>query len=98
MEIIERNRTRINDLCDKYQIKFLAVFGSTVRDSDTGESDIDLLVSFKKPVTLFELVKIEREFSNVFNKKVDLVTRKSLHSYIKTNVEKEMTVLYGKAA
>ncbi len=41
------------DLEEKYNVKSIAIFGSYVRGTQTKESDIDILVEFKKPITLF---------------------------------------------
>jgi len=91
-------RSGIQDLCRQYDIDFLAVFGSVARGSASDSSDVDLLVRFSSPVSLFELVRIEREFSELLDRDVDLVTEESLHPYIESNVHDEMTVLYERAA
>lgn len=98
MEIIEKHRKKIEELCEEYDIEFLAVFGSTAREEDTSDSDIDLLVRFSTPVSLYKLVRIERKFSELLNKNVDLVTENSLHSYIAENVRDDMTVIHEQAA
>ena len=98
MEIIVQNQAEIENLCRKYEINFLAVFGSTATGRDNTDSDVDLLVSFEEPVTLFELAGIEREFSNLFDREVDLITQKSLHPYIEPKAKSEMLVIYDQAA
>ena len=55
-------------------VRPVAVFGSYVRGEEKPESDIDIIVEFSEKKSLLELVKIERELSEVLGIKVDLLT------------------------
>jgi len=55
-----------------------------------------LLVSFSKAISYFTLIKAENEFSEVLNKKVDLVTKAALHKKILPYVEKDKKLIYEK--
>lgn len=46
MKLIELNLQQIIDLCRKYKVKTLSVFGSILTDRFNEESDVDLLVNF----------------------------------------------------
>ncbi len=47
VRLLEDNRGAIEDLCQRYRIARLDVFGSALRDDfRPGESDLDLLVEF----------------------------------------------------
>ena len=39
---------KVDDICSKYGINYLGLFGSVARGEEKPESDIDLLVKFKK--------------------------------------------------
>jgi len=73
----------------------VAVFGSYVRDEQKPESDIDIIVEFSERKSLLELVRIERELSEVLGIKVDLLTEKSISPYLIDTIKKEMEVIYG---
>ena len=76
-------------------INYAAMFGSYARGEETKKSDLDLLVSFSKPVTFFDVIEIENKIAQkVKIKKVDLVTKKSLHPAIKKYVDKDLKVIY----
>jgi predicted nucleotidyltransferase len=92
------NNEKLNNLCKLYKIDYLALFGSYAREEADENSDIDLLVKFQETPSLLAHVGIENHFSeNVFNnKKVDLVTTKSLNKYIEPYVKKDLKVLYKK--
>jgi uncharacterized protein len=47
VQILKQNKRDLHRL----GVKSLAIFGSTVRNEATGESDIDLLVEFEGPAT-----------------------------------------------
>ena len=68
---------RFSVCCRANGIKRLDLFGSALRVDFGPDSDIDLLVVFepdRKP-GLFDFVRIEQEFADLFGRKVDLVER-----------------------
>ena len=73
----------------------IAVFGSYVRGEEKPGSDIDIIVEFSERKSLLELVRIERELSEVLGIKVDLLTEKSISPYLIDTIKKEMEVIYG---
>ena len=46
MKLIELNLEKIYELCRKYKVKTLSVFGSILTDRFNDDSDVDLLVTF----------------------------------------------------
>jgi predicted nucleotidyltransferase len=60
---IETHRTQIAELCRRYGVKRLELFGSAARgeDFEPGRSDIDFLADFidEKPPTLADLLDLE---------------------------------------
>ncbi len=65
------------------------------RDEATEASDIDLLVSFSRPVSLLQLVTLERELSDALGRKVDLLTEASLSPYLRDHILKERQLVYA---
>ena len=51
------------------------LFGSASRGEDRPDSDIDLLVSFETPHTLFEQIALADELSQLSGRQVDLMTK-----------------------
>ncbi|GHV90937.1 hypothetical protein AGMMS50268_14400 [Spirochaetia bacterium] len=74
-------------LCKKYYINELSIFGSSIRDDFTNDSDIDILVSFdaNSRITLFDIMNLEKEFSQLVNRKVDIVEKEALKNPIRKN-------------
>ncbi|KKT69516.1 MAG: hypothetical protein UW65_C0022G0014 [candidate division WWE3 bacterium GW2011_GWB1_44_4] len=67
-------------------------------EDDDSKSDIDLLVEFSVTPSLMKHVGIEYELSeNLFNnRKVDLITKRSINKDIAPNITKDFTTLYEK--
>ena len=71
------DRTKIADFCRKWKIRELALFGSVLREDFRPDSDIDVMVTFQKPIrwTLFDLAHMEQELEEILGRKVDLTDR-----------------------
>ena len=63
------NEDEIKEICEKYNIIELSVFGSSLRDDFNDSSDVDLLVSFSKnaKISLFDIIDLEYDLSNLLN-------------------------------
>ena len=87
---------KVDDICGKYGINYLGLFGSVARGEETEKSDIDLLVKFdkKRKIGLFGLSELQNEFERRLGRKVDLVTK--LNKYIKPYVDKDLRTIYEK--
>lgn len=79
-----------SELRGEYPIRDLGVFGSYARDEHGPESDLDIIVTFDRPVSLFELVRLEDELSRRLDRDVDLVTRESLKPRIRSHVDEDV--------
>lgn len=77
-------------------VEFAGVFGSYARGEESKESDLDLLIRFARPKSLFDLVRLERVLSRHLGRKVDVVTEKALSPYIKKYVISDLKIIYGK--
>ena len=78
---------------EKYFVDNFLLFGSYAKNLQTVDSDIDLLVNFKKPVDMFDFIDLQDYISDLFNKKIDLGTPNSLKSFIKDKILQEAVAL-----
>ena len=85
---------KLKSVCRKYGVSTLSMFGSTVRGENRPDSDVDLLVAFSGRIGLLGLVALERELSEVFGKKVDLLTEAAISPYLRDRILKEREVVY----
>ncbi|MEO8210264.1 MAG: nucleotidyltransferase family protein [bacterium] len=72
----------------------IAVFGSYVRDEETADSDIDIIVEFNDRKSLLDFVGMERELSENIGVKVDLLTEQSISPNLIDRVREEMKIIY----
>jgi|SRR6185295_6434783 len=71
-------RKHLPELAAQYHVHSLEVFGSYVRDEQTPESDLDVLVTFDKTPGLLKYIELEYHLSDLLGVKVDLVMKKAL--------------------
>ena len=83
----------IPQLKKEYQINQLGLFGSYIRDEQTQNSDIDLLVTFTKKPSLFKFIELENYLSDLLDVKVDLVMESALKPQIGKSIRKELVML-----
>lgn len=90
-------RTSLVEVCRRYGVKELSLFGSSVRGEMRPESDIDIMVEFEPGVRI-GLIKFEslaEELEALAGRKVDLVTKRGLKPWIRPEVLKDARVIYA---
>lgn len=75
-------------LKEKYKVKRIGIFGSYVRGEETPDSDIDFMVEFSCPIG-WDMFDLQWFLEEKLGKKVDLLTPKNVHWYIKDKVLEE---------
>ena len=73
----------------KYGIHSLSIFGSVARNQARKNSDVDILVDFKKPVGLFEYARLKMYLEDVLGREVDLVTPEALRKELREDILRE---------
>ena len=97
---IEGLESKLEEICRKDDIVFLAIFGSFVRGEKNNASDVDIAIEIDetKRKSLLDLMRIEDELSVIFKRKVDLGIFSSLKPGIAEDVRKVMSVIYQKGS
>lgn len=89
------NDEALRDFCTHNHILQLSLFGSVLRDDFTQESDVDVLVEFEKDAHIgWEIVTIADELSDLFGRKVDLLTPMALSRHFRNRVLAEAQIIY----
>ena len=86
-------RAQLPRLQEEFQVESLGVFGSYARREAGPESDLDLLVSFHRPIGLLRFMALEERLSDLVGVPVDLVTRKALKPRLGRRILKEVSYL-----
>jgi predicted nucleotidyltransferase len=68
----------------------LYLFGSTARDEANNDSDVDLFFDPVRPdLSLFDVMDLRDRLSSLLMRRVDVMTRTSLHPYLRPRIEAE---------
>jgi predicted nucleotidyltransferase len=98
---LENHRTNIADLCRRYGVQRLDVFGSaaTAETFNPDRSDLDLLVEFDAHPEMGpadQYFGLLEELENLFQRMVDLVSVRGLRNrYFIASVNRTKQVLYA---
>jgi predicted nucleotidyltransferase len=90
-------KERLSEFCRKWKIKELGIFGSFLRDDFHDQSDIDVLVSFSRDSewSLFHLVDMQKELSDLMGREVDIVEKEALKNpFRRKGILNNVEVLY----
>jgi hypothetical protein len=71
-------RRELGSLRRQYHVQGIGLFGSYVRGEQKKGSDIDILVEFREPISLFKFLEMEEHLGELLGGKVDLVSKKAL--------------------
>lgn len=101
MKLIESNMQRIIELCRKYRVKALYVFGSILTSRFNDESDVDLAVSFDKGKIKLDdyadnFFSFQFALESLLNRPVDLVCYDAITNPVfRKELDETKQQLYG---
>lgn len=78
LQLLRQRRNLIRRLAALSKVDQVAVFGSVARESDTEQSDVDLLVTPSPDASMFDLAQFEIDMEELTGRPVDVVSRRSL--------------------
>jgi len=95
----EIDRKALAAICRKYGVKKMSLFGSAARNELRPDSDVDLLVEFKRSskTTSFGLIDMQDELSALFgNRRVEITSPGILENpYRRRTIERDLKTLYA---
>ena len=99
-ELIERNRTALAELCRRFGVRRLYVFGSAASGELRSSSDLDFVVSMadRLPNGAYadRFLGLAEELERLFGRKVDLVSEQSIRNpFFRREVEATRQLVYG---
>lgn len=87
---------RLRDICSRYGVSRLEVFGSVSRDEESPGSDIDVLYELAPDSRLgWDIEELADELSELLGRKADLVSRNAVHDRLRDEVLSEARLLYS---
>ncbi|MEX1264310.1 MAG: nucleotidyltransferase family protein [Actinomycetota bacterium] len=93
---LDINLERLGEICQRFGVARLEVFGSASRGEERPDSDVDVLYELAPGARLgWNIEDLTDELSDLFGRPVDLVSRKALHERLREAVLAEALVLYA---
>lgn len=89
LQTIRHNKRAILDIARTHGILNVRVFGSVARGEDTPLSDIDFLVDLEIGRSLLDIGGALIQLEQLLGCKVDIVTERGLHWYLREKILKE---------
>ena len=92
---------KLVELCKRWKIVELSLFGSVLRDDFNAESDVDVMVVFDQDGTpsLFDMMAIRAQLSTLIGRPTDLITRSGIENsqnpFLKQEILSSAEVLYA---
>ena len=100
MRVVEDKREQIVELCKRYHVQRLELFGSALRDDfQVSSSDLDFLVEFN-PLTQGSYADtylgLQNALESLFNRTVDLVEVLAIQNpYYREEIERTKVLIYA---
>lgn len=99
---IEEIREKVKPIAEKYGIEKVWLFGSYARGEATEDSDVDLMISYKKLIGKFAIGGVFVDFKEALGKSVDIVSERALRNEYTSgsgkkflaNVERDGVLVY----
>ncbi len=101
LPLIETKRAEIAELCRRYHVRRLEVFGSAARDDfDPVRSDVDFLVDFdrdhREALSLKTYFGLKESLEALLGRPVDLVEDGAVENpYLRAHIEQSREPVYG---
>lgn len=89
-QLLHEKRQEIINIADKHGAFNVRLFGSVARDEDTENSDIDLLIDYDlAKISSWFPTGLKQDLEELLGRKIDVVTTKSLHYFLRDQIINE---------
>lgn len=100
IELIERHHKELDELCRKYRVRTLEVFGSAADGAwDAARSDLDFLVDYLPPESersAPDYFGLLHALEDLFHRKIDLVMDRAIRNpYFRRGVDRSRRIIYA---
>jgi predicted nucleotidyltransferase len=100
IDIVKNKQRSIEEICQKYLVKSLFLFGSAAKGNFSNESDLDFVVVFKEEVSPVDFADyffgLQEDLKQLLNKEIDLLSKRAIrNSIIISEIEKTKVPVYA---
>ncbi len=96
---IDRHKDTLIKICKELNIKRFYVFGSSLNETFSRESDVDVLISFDDSVSIEEYTEnyfiLHEKLEALFQRNIDVLTERTLSNpYLIESINKNKLLIY----
>ena len=95
MSELEKISKKIKPVAQKFSLMYVWVFGSYVKNKQTKNSDIDIIVRTEDVADGFKIVEVKFALEKALKKEVDIVTTGSIKGSLLEGEELEEVLVYS---
>ena len=95
MSEIEKISKKIKPVAKKYNLTYVWLFGSYVKNKQKKDSDIDILLKTEDVSEGFKIVEVKFALEEALKKEVDVVTTGSIEGSLLENENLEEILIYS---
>jgi len=90
-------RKKLKEICRRYQVQRLALFGSVLHKDFRLKSDVEILVTFSPNARIgfLTLARMRRELTELYHRQVDLIPVDGLKLAIRDSVLSDIEEVYA---
>jgi predicted nucleotidyltransferase len=97
-EFLAKLNASLPEIQGRFGIETIGIFGSVARGEDTPESDVDVLYTFQEgQANLDNLLGLKEYLEDLFNRKIDLVSRKWVKPVLYSHIAEDVILCGGLA-
>ncbi len=92
--LISSIKRKVLPILKRHAVKHASIFGSFARGTAKSSSDVDFLIEYKeKDKSLFDLVDLKSDLEETLDRKVDVITYRSIYWRIRERILAEQIVI-----
>lgn len=90
---LRKRRNEIIQIANRHGAHNIRIFGSVNKEIERLDSDVDFLVDLEKGRSLLDLGGMVFDLQQLLGRRIDVVTEKGLHWYLKETILNEAELL-----
>ena len=95
MSEIEKIKEKIKPVALKYNLMYIWIFGSYVKNKQKEDSDVDLILRTEDVAEGFKIVEVKFALEEALDKEVDIVTTGSIEGSLLEGEDLEEILVYS---
>ena len=96
MSELEKISEKIKPVAQKYNLTYVWIFGSYVKNKQKKDSDIDIILKTEDVVGGFKIVEVKFALEKTLDKEVDIVTTGSIKGSLLEDEDLGEVLIYSK--